>query len=69
MIRLERLRLDRLLTRQQLAKQSGVSRQTIVALEKGRVEEPHMETLKRLSSFFDCAPSELLSESSPSEVR
>ena len=60
MNRLEQLRLDALLTREQLANETGVSGRTIGRLEQGK--GAHVATLGKLASYFAVKPSELLRE-------
>lgn len=60
MIRLEQLRLDAHLSRQQLAEKSGVSYQTILDLEKGEGGEPQTSTRTKLAEALGARPSELL---------
>jgi transcriptional regulator with XRE-family HTH domain len=56
--RLEQLRIDALLSREQLAAECGVSDRTIARLEQGRGAQ--VATLGKLASFFKVKPSELL---------
>lgn len=58
MIRLEQLRLDALLTPEQLADVTGVSGATIRRLEKGQGAQ--VATLAKLSTYFAVPASELL---------
>jgi transcriptional regulator with XRE-family HTH domain len=68
MTRLEQLRIDRFLTPEQLAEQSGVPARTIRNLEAGEVGRPRLTTLRPLAEFFDVPPSELLGPSKPREA-
>lgn len=60
MTRLEQLRLDRLLSPEQLAKETGLHADTIRDLEARRVERPRVSTLRALAEFFEVPPSQLL---------
>lgn len=60
MNRLEQLRLDALLSREQLAAEAGVSGRTIGRLEQGK--GAHVATLGKLADYFSVKPSELLRE-------
>jgi transcriptional regulator with XRE-family HTH domain len=62
MTRLEQMRLDRGLTRAELAAQTGVPERTIRELETGNVRKPRLATLVPLAEFFAIAASELLSD-------
>lgn len=50
--RLKELRLGRGLTQEQLAGHLGVSRQTIIAIEKGKYD-PSLRLAFRIAGFFD----------------
>lgn len=58
MTRLEQLRLDRLMTPEELAKDAKVGAATVRRLERGHGAQ--IETLRKLSEFFDVPASELL---------
>jgi transcriptional regulator with XRE-family HTH domain len=66
--RLEQLRIDRYLTPEELAGETGVPARTIRNLESGDVERPRIRTLRPLAEFFDVPPSELLGPSKPREA-
>lgn len=63
MIRLRQLRLDALLTVDDLAEKAGVSGKTIRRLEDGK--GARMESLARLSTYFEVPASSLLVEAVP----
>lgn len=50
--RLKVLRAMRDLTQEELAKEVGVTRQTVIAIEKGRYN-PSLELAFKISRFFD----------------
>lgn len=56
---LRRKRVDARLSVVELAEKAKVSRQTISALESGRVEDPNTETLIKLADALGCEPSEI----------
>lgn len=58
MIRLQQLRLDALLTVDQLAEKCELSAKTIYRLEEGR--GARIDTLRKLSTFFEVPASDLL---------
>lgn len=58
MNRLEQMRLDALLTPEQVADRTGVSAKTIRRAESGT--KPRLSTLRPLAEFFEVQPSELL---------
>lgn len=60
MTRLEKLRVDALLSRRDLADKTGVNHETIRSLEARRVANPQINTLRALSEFFSVPASELL---------
>lgn len=62
--RLEQLRLDALLTPEQLGEVTGVAGNTIRRLEAGKTAR--VSTLARLSAYFAVSASELLREADPS---
>jgi len=51
--KLKEARDERRLTQEELAKKSGVSRQTIVALENGTSEDVKISTLQKLAAALD----------------
>ncbi|MDH3284615.1 MAG: helix-turn-helix transcriptional regulator [Acidobacteriota bacterium] len=64
-IHLKRFRLSAGLTQEQLAERVGVTRQTILSIEKGRYK-PSIELALALARVFD-APVESLFELAPDE--
>jgi transcriptional regulator with XRE-family HTH domain len=58
---LKRLRRERLLTQQDLARLSGVGFQSVARAEQGRVE-PRFSTLRKLAAALDVDPLELVRE-------
>lgn len=58
MTRLEQLRIDQGLTRQQLARKAGVSYQTVINIEEGKGAQ--VETLHKLAAPLGASPSELV---------
>lgn len=63
--RLMELREDQWWTQAELAEKSGVSRATIIEIEKGRNPSPHNQTLFALAKALGVNPTELL-EARPS---
>lgn len=57
---LEGLRKQKLLSRMELAKEIGVSEQSIFKWEKGQVS-PSLKNVRKLSQFFDVNPNIFLS--------
>ncbi len=57
---LRRLRTNRLLTVDALSKETGVNARTIYLLEAGDTQNPRIDTIGRLASFFDVEPSLLV---------
>lgn len=55
-MRLRRLRRDRELTQEQLAKASGVNQTTISDLENGRTTNPSWETIARIAKALHVDP-------------
>ena len=47
------------MTQEELAEKSGVSRSTIVALEKGTMNDVKMSTLQKLASAMDTTVQEI----------
>ena len=56
---LRKKRVDARLSVAELAEKSGITRQTIAAVESGRVEDPNTETLIKLADALGCEPSEI----------
>lgn len=50
---LRRLRTNALLTVEKLSEETGVAVTTIYNLERGDIENPRMETLAPLATFFE----------------
>ena len=59
MERIRELRDEKRLSQARLAKEMGVTQQTISDYEKGRIE-PSIETIKKLCKFFDVTAGYLL---------
>jgi transcriptional regulator with XRE-family HTH domain len=55
---LRELRLEHLLTQEELGQKAGVSKATIVGIESGRVR-PYPQTLRKLAEALDVPPSAL----------
>lgn len=51
--KIKEAREERRLTQEELAKKSGVSRPTIVALESGKTEDVKISTLQKLAAALD----------------
>jgi transcriptional regulator with XRE-family HTH domain len=67
MTRLEQLRIDRVLTPEQLAEATDTSARTIRRIEKR--QSTNLRTLGALGKYFDVRPSELLDDvSSPARA-
>lgn len=60
MTRLEQLRLDRLLSREQLSEATGVPVRTIRALERESIRRPRISTLAPLAEYFNVPASSLV---------
>jgi transcriptional regulator with XRE-family HTH domain len=58
--RLKKVRRRAMLTQEQLAEKSGVGITTINRIEKGRVEDPHFSTLRKLAEALEVDPAELV---------
>ena len=58
---LKKARRRAMLTQEELAEKSGVGITTINRIEKGRVEDPHFSTLRKLAQALDVDPAELVS--------
>ena len=69
---LMRYRLKKLMTQDQLAKESGVARRTIVNIERG-LNKPSMLVMFKLAAYFEREPEdifpELLDEESNEEAK
>lgn len=61
MLRIKELRQDKGLSQGDLAKELGLSQQTISSYEKG-IREPDISTLKKLADFFQVSLDYLLGE-------
>jgi len=51
--KIKEVREEKRMTQEELAEKSGVSRSTIVALEKGTMNDVKMSTLQKLASAMD----------------
>ena len=60
--KLRRLRRGSAMTQEQLAKASGVSPSTIVAIERGERSNPHPGTLGKLAKALEVSPADLLED-------
>jgi transcriptional regulator with XRE-family HTH domain len=60
--RLKKIRRRAMLTQEQLARKSGVGVTTINRIEKGRVEDPHFSTLRKLAKACGADPGELVED-------
>ena len=60
--KLRRLRRGSAMTQEQLAKASGVSPSTIVAIERGERPNPHPGTLGKLAKALEVSPADLLED-------
>lgn len=59
-IKLKQIRKDRKMTQEELAQVSGVTRQTIIRIEKEQCKEVTVKTLLLLSDALKCSISDLL---------
>jgi transcriptional regulator with XRE-family HTH domain len=66
MTRLEQLRVDALLSREELAERTGVSVRTLRHLEANPPRRPRIQTIKPLALYFRVPASTLLSPVVPS---
>ena len=57
---LKKARRRAMLTQEELAEKSGVGVTTINRIEKGRVEDPHFSTLRKLARALEVDPAELV---------
>ena len=53
-----RYRCKKLLTQDQLAKESGVARRTIVNIERG-LNKPSKLVMFKLAAYFECEPEDI----------
>ncbi len=60
--KLRRLRRGQAMTQEELAKASGVSPSTIVAIERGERASPHPATLGKLAKALGVTPFDLLED-------
>lgn len=67
--RFERLRYERGLTQQQVADGAGISRATVISLERARRPKPTARTANALADFYEITVSELLSGDAPVDDR
>ncbi|MDD5093595.1 MAG: helix-turn-helix transcriptional regulator [Dehalococcoidia bacterium] len=58
MPKLEKLRLDRLLTQEQLAKLAGINRATVSRIELGAIK-PRPLTIRKLAKALEVPPHEI----------
>ena len=59
-IRLKQIRRDRGMTQDELAKASGVTRQTIIRIENERCKEIGVKTLLMLCDALNCSITDLI---------
>lgn len=59
-IKLKELRTDRKLTQAELSDLSGVTRQTIIRIEKGQCKEVTVNTILSLCDALKCSANDLL---------
>lgn len=57
--KIKEVREEKRMTQEELAEKSGVSRSTIVALEKGTMNDVKMSTLQKLASAMDTTVQEI----------
>ena len=57
--RIAELREERALTQVELAKKAGISPSTLSLLESGKVERPHVSTIRKISRVLGVEPQEL----------
>lgn len=55
---LREIRLEHVLTQDELAAKAGVSNKTIVELEAGRTQ-PHQQTIRKLAAALEMSPRDL----------
>lgn len=58
--KLKRLRQERLLSREELAKKAGTHRDHIGRLERGEITDPQMRTIRKLVAALDVEAADLL---------
>ena len=58
--KLEELREERFLSHRELAKLAGVSPQTVLNLEHGKVEQAQRRTIRKLAQALEVEPRELV---------
>lgn len=58
-VKLTRLRRERFLTVQALAERAGVAKSTLVKIEGGKVRQPHLSVVKRLSEALGVPPQDV----------
>lgn len=58
-LKLKAWRIRRTLSQAELAEQSGISKPSIVALEKADHRTPHPRTVRRLATALEIEPQEL----------
>ncbi len=58
-MKLRDVRKRRVLTQQELAEKSGVSKSTIILFEQGKIQ-PHPSTIRKLAAALDVEPSSLV---------
>jgi transcriptional regulator with XRE-family HTH domain len=59
--KLKEIRIQRLLTQEELAEKAGVSAATVVNVERNN-QEPHFRTIRKLAKALEIEPTELLGE-------
>lgn len=57
---LKRLRRMNALTQEELAAKAGITAATLVRIERGQVEEPHVSTIRKLAHALGVEPRELV---------
>lgn len=57
--RIVELREERALTQIELAKEAGISPSTLSLIESGKVERPHVGTIRKISRALEVSPQEL----------
>lgn len=66
--RLRAVRMQRLMTQEELGKASGVSKVTIIRIESGQ-QDARLSTIRKLATALDIAPDELLRPAEKEEER
>jgi transcriptional regulator with XRE-family HTH domain len=59
--KLKEIRIQRLLTQEELAEKAGVSAATVVNVERNN-QEPHFRTIRKLAKALDVDPTELVGD-------